>query len=67
MSQNIEVDEKIRQVKKIFEELNVLEYARQTQEAYAQLSESHLDNVNIPIEKKQNLINMSRRLFEREI
>jgi geranylgeranyl diphosphate synthase type II len=64
-NQNIDDDEKIRTVKEIFNNLVIVEYARQLMEAYTDLAFSHLDAVNVDENRKENLKDIATRLMKR--
>lgn len=58
--------DKVKKVKKIFDEMYVLHYAQQLKENYEQLAKSHLDAVSVSDDKKVTLNEIFDMLMERE-
>lgn len=59
-------EEKVEKVSKIFKSLVVDEYARQVRDAYLDLSNAHLDAINIPFENKEELKKLGNQLINRD-
>jgi len=58
--------DKVKKVKKVFDEMYVLHYAQQLKENYEQLAKSHLDAVSVHEENKTTLMEIFEMLMVRE-
>lgn len=58
--------DKVKKVRKIFDEMYVLHYAQQLKENYEQLAKSHLEAVGVSNDKKETLNEIFDMLMKRE-
>ena len=58
--------DKVKKVRKVFDEMYVLHYAQQLKENYEQLARSHFDAVNISAERKSTIVEIVDMLMVRE-
>lgn len=63
---NIDPDEKIMEVKQIYDELHVLHYCQEAKQAYFDLAVSHINAVSAPQVHKDSLVEFSKSLLHRE-
>lgn len=62
----IDQESKVEEVKRLFDELVVREYARQVMDAYRDLAVSHITQLDIPVEGKTALRSFADYLIKRE-
>ncbi len=58
--------DKVKKVKKVFDEMYVLHYAQQLKENYEQLAQSHFDAVSVSDERKSTINEIVGTLIKRE-
>lgn len=59
--------DKVQRVKNVYEELYLSNYCHEAKEAFFQLAQSHLDQVNLEENQKLELHQFARRLLDREV
>ncbi len=66
MSTTLEPSEKIKQVKSVFDELHIPHYCVEAKRAFFDLALSHMTMVSAAVDKKEQLIEWSKNLLDRE-
>lgn len=66
LSTDLEPDEKIKQVRSVFDELHIPHYCTEAKRAFFDLALSHMTMVSASADKKNQLVEWSKKLLDRD-